>query len=109
MPEKHYWVTYADCGQLFNHIDADDPVEACRLLDRWIGLEVEEYCAFPMQQRPDRSAYWVHQAPGADWCPAKDKDTDDEVAAARRQGGPPRRRHQPAIAGDREGRRHPEV
>ncbi len=67
MPEKHYWVTYADCGQLFNHIDADDPVEACRLLDRWIGLEVEEYCAFPMQQRPDRSAYWVHQAPGADW------------------------------------------
>ena len=71
MPEKHYWVTYADCGQLFNHIDADDPVEACRLLDRWIGLEVEEYCAFPMQQRPDRSAYWVHQAPGADWCRLK--------------------------------------
>src|SRR5262249_10464040 len=58
---------------------ADDPVEACRLLDRKFGLEAEEYWASPMDQRPDRSTYWVHEAPSPDWRPVD--DPDEEVAA----------------------------
>ena len=41
MPEKHYWVTYADCGRLFNHSGAPTSLLSLRLLDRWIHLEVE--------------------------------------------------------------------
>ena len=81
MPKKHYWVAWADCGDIFGHIDADDPVEACRLLDAEMYIVDPSAYSELSPDCPDRALYWVHEAPSADWRGHPNEYIDDEVAA----------------------------
>ena len=79
---KHYWIAYADHGDIKGHIDdVDDPVEACRLVDAEMYIvDPSAYEELP-PDCTDRATYWVHEAPSADWRGHPDEFIDYEVAA----------------------------
>lgn len=72
---KHYVMIDAHSGYVWEEADANDPIEACRIIDRKIGAEADEYA----EQRLDgQSGYYVYEAP-ADWTPVEDGQSKTEI------------------------------
>lgn len=73
----HYVLIDNYSGYVWGEADADDPIEACAIVDRQTGGDPREY-EEQMIGNSSTSGYFVYEAP-ADWRPVDDGQSQDEI------------------------------
>ncbi len=74
---KHYVIIEAHSGYVWEEADADDPIAACKAIDRKIDhVEADEY--WESNDHSTSTGYFVYEAP-ADWVPVFDGQSQFEI------------------------------
>lgn len=72
----HYVLIDHNSGYVWDEVDADTPIEACRKVDEKLGVHGRDYK--PAFANTIDHGYHVHEAP-ADWTPVDDGQSQAEI------------------------------
>ena len=75
---NHYVLIEGNSGYVWEETDAENPIEACRLIDQRIGGEAQHYEEAPIHDWINGNGYFVYKTP-ADWIPVTDGQDPAEI------------------------------
>ena len=74
----HYVLIEGHSGFVWEETDAENPIEACKIVDEKVGTVADEYWEANRSEWNIGNGYFVHLAP-SDWTPVEDGQRADEI------------------------------
>lgn len=74
----HYVLIDAHSGFVWEETDAENPIEACRIVDEKVGTVADEYWEANRSEWTIGNGYFIHLAP-SDWTPVEDGQRAGEI------------------------------